>query len=244
MLKRRLLNIVEHAIIELDLTSIDIITPIELLNKHLAKYNKPLMDDENIYVEDILMKKKMQIAELIMCDDSDLMPDDFIFYLKHIQKKSNLILITNKTTPETSFVFKETIFQNLDIQFISTNPHAKALQIIAKLLKDNDAKDIVVVSDEVGKKYLDEDLEFFIKDEPILLDSSKNLIEQNLDNILLVTYEKTSAINAKFVIILNVCKTSLNSLVHAIGSAQNSAYILYEEECEQIKNLQEKYGEK
>ena len=244
MLKRKLLDIVEHAIIELDLTSIDIITPIELLNKHLAKYNKPLMDDENIYVEDILMKKKMQIAELIMCDDSDLMPDDFIFYLKHIQKKSNLILITNKTTPETSFVFKETIFQNLDIQFISTNPHAKALQIIAKLLKDNDAKDIVVVSDEVGKKHLDEDLEFFIKDEPILLDSSKNLIEQHLDNILLVTYEKTSAINAKFVIILNVCKTSLNSLVHAIGSAQNSAYILYEEECEQIKNLQEKYGEK
>jgi len=225
------------------LTSIDIITPLELLNKHLAKCNKPLIDDENIYIEDILMKKKMQIAELIICDDSDLIPDDFIFYLKHIQKNSNLILITNKTMPEASFVFKEKIFQNFDIQFISTNPHAKALQIIAKLLKDNDAKDIVVVSDEVGKKYLDEDLEFFIKDEPVLLDSSKNLIEQNLDNILLVTYEKTSAISAKFVIILNVCETSFNSLIHAVGSAQSCAYILYDKECEQIKNLQKKYGE-
>ena len=239
ILKKRLLNIVEHAIIELDLTSIEIITPIELLNKHLNKYNKkPLESEDDIYIDTMLMKKRYQnTAQLLICDDSDLLPNDFISYLKHIQNKDNLILVTNKHSDEASFAFEKKIFQNLDIKFIQTNPHAKALQLISKLLKENNARDILVVSNQSTKEKLDDDLEFFIKDEPILLDSSKKLIDQNLDNILLVTHDKTSAINARFVIVLDVCEASKISLMHAIGSAQDTVYLLYEHNCEQIENM-------
>ena len=38
--KKKLLNIIEHAIIEIDLSGIEIITPIELLNRHLLKVGK------------------------------------------------------------------------------------------------------------------------------------------------------------------------------------------------------------
>jgi len=237
ILKKKLLNIVEHAIIELDLTSIDIITPIELLNKHLGKYNKPLLD-KTIHISNTLMKKRLQIAQLIICDDSDLLSNDFILYLKHIQSKDNLLLVTNKPLTKSSFVFKTRIFQELNIRFMQTNPHAKALQLIAKLLKTHKAKDILVVSNETSKKKLNEDLKFFIKGKATLLDSSKNLIDQDLDNILLVTHANTSAINAKFVIIIDICESSMESLAHAIGSAQNDVYLLYEDICEQIINLQ------
>ena len=238
ILKKRLLNIVEHAVIELDLTSIDIFTPIELLNKHLTKYKKPILDND-IYVPYILMKKKFRIANLIICDDSDLLPNDFILYLKHIQNKNSLLLVTNKLSSDTSFIFTAKIFQNLNINFIQANPHAKALQLIARLLKKYKAKDIIVVSNETSKKKLDEDLEFFIKDKSTLLDSSKNLIDQNLDNILLVTHLKTSAINAKFVIIMDICEASMESLEHSIGLAQNGIYFLYEDDCQQIRTLQD-----
>jgi len=241
MLKQKLLNIVEHAIIELDLTSIEVITPIELLNRHLSKYNKLLLD-KNIHIDPFLMKKKFPIADLLICDDSDLLEDDFILYLKHIQNKSNLILVNNRLGLDSTFMF-ESIFgnKNIDIRFIKTNPHAKALQLIAKLLKEHEAKDILVISDELSKSQLSDDLKFFIEDKAILLDSSKNLIDQELDSLLLTTYQQISSINAKFIILLGVPQASQSELKYAIGSAKECVYILYEDECETIENLKENY---
>jgi phage terminase large subunit len=45
ILKKRLLNTIEHAIVEIDITSIEIITPIRLLNRHLSKLGKPELDN-------------------------------------------------------------------------------------------------------------------------------------------------------------------------------------------------------
>ncbi len=241
ILKKKLLNIVEHAIVELDITSIEIITPIELLNRHLSKYNKPLLDN-TIYINDMLMKKKFHTADFIICDDSDLLGEDFVLYLKHIQNKSNLLISTNKKTLDADFIFEKSFYgKDLNIEFIKTNPHAKALQIIAKLLQDNKAEDILVVSDELSKKQLSDDLEFFIKDKATLLDSSKNLIDQELDNLLLTTYNQISSINAKFVILLGINETSEMELKYAVNSAKKSAFILYEEENETLINLKEHF---
>jgi len=244
MLKQKLLNIVEHAIIELDITSIEIITPIELLNRHLSKHNKLLLD-KTIHIDPVLMKKKFKVADLIICDDSDLLPDDFILYLKHIQKKANLIIVSNKEIPDATFIFKKSFCnKDINIEFIKTNPHAKALQIIAKLLKDNKAEEILVISDELSKKQLSDDLEFFIKDDAILLDSSKNLIDQQLEHLLLTTYKEISSISANFVILLGVSQASHTELRYAIGSAKECTYILYEDECETISKLKESYKQK
>ena len=244
MLKQKLLNIVEHAIIELDITSIEIITPIELLNRHLSKHNKLLLD-KTIHIDPALMKKKFKVADLIICDDSDLLPEDFILYLKHIQKKANLIIVSNKEIPDATFIFEKNFYnKGINVEFIKTNPHAKALQIIAKLLKENKAEEILVVSDELSKKQLSDDLEFFIKDDAVLLDSSKNLIDQQLEHLLLTTYKEISSISAKFVILLGVSQASNTELRYAIGSAKECTYILYEDECETISELKESYKQK
>ncbi|MCD6433728.1 MAG: hypothetical protein J7L21_06775 [Sulfurimonas sp.] len=241
ILKHKLIRSVEHAIIVLDITSIEIITPIVLLNRHLSKHNKLLLD-KTIYIDQILMKKKFQIADLIICDDSDLLPEEFTLYLKHIQKKSNLILVSNKQISEADFVFEKSFCNNnTNIKFIKTNPHAKALQIIEKLLKDFDAKDILVISDELSKKQLGDDLEFFIKDKTVLLDSSRNLIDQDLDNLLLSTYSQISGITAKYVILLGISLASIQELNYAVNSSKDSVYILYEDECEKLSMLKEKF---
>ena len=239
--KKKLLDILEHAIIEIDLTSIMILTPIELINMHRSKLRKePIVG--KILIDDSLMHKSFNIAELIMCDDSNLLPDNFIQYLIHIQSKENLVLVNSSLKEaEYNFTKEETINTNIDIQFHQANPHAKALQLISKLLQTVEAKDIVVVSNSLSKEKLNDDLEFFIKDKALLLDSSQNLINQNFDSLLLLTYSDTNALWAKHLVLLDLCFTSQAEIDYALNMAKNSVDVIFEENCKEIEELRIKY---
>ena len=241
ILKKKLLNIIEHAIIEIDLTSIMILTPIELVNMHLSKLKKePIVG--KVMINDILMRKSFNISNLIMCDDSNLLPENFIQYLIHIQSKTNLVLVNSTLKdPSYSFTQEDTISKSLKIQFHQANPHAKALQLISKLLQSADAKDIVVVSNSLSKEKLNDDLEFFIKDKTVLLDSSQNLINQNFDSLLLLTYSDTNALQAEHLILLDLCFTTQAEIDYAVNMAKNSVDVIFEENCKEIEDLRIKY---
>ena len=106
--------------------------------------------------------------------------------------------------------------------------------------ENNKSNEILVVSDNLSKKNLKDDLEFFIRDKAILLDASINLINQNLDNLLLCSYADISAMSSKYIILLDIEYSSLNEIEHAINLAQDTAYVIYEQESENIKTLKEK----
>ena len=240
ILKKKLLDIVEHAIVEIDLTSIMILTPIELINMHLKKLKKETIVG-NVIIDDSLMHKSFNVANLIMCDDSNLMPDNFIQYLLHIQSKSNLILV-NSDIKEAKYIFtSEEKEAPKEIRFHKANPHAKALHIISKLLENAEAKDIVVVSNSLSKEKLNDDLEFFIKDKALLLDSSENLINQNFDSLMLLTYSDTNALQAEHLVLLDLCFTSKSEIEYALNIAKHSVDIIYEDDCKEIEDLRIKY---
>jgi|GEM_PF-1137880 len=240
ILKKKLLDIVEHAIIEIDLTSIIIITPVDLINMHLRKLKKETIVG-NAVIDESLMHKNFNVADLILCDDSNLMPENFIKYIIHIQSKSDLLLV-NSNIKEARFIFtKELKEKTAEVFFHKANQHAKALQLISKLLQDSDAKDIIVVSNSLSKEKLNDDLEFFIKDKALLLDSSENLINQNFDSLMLSTYRDTNALQAKHVILLDLCFTSQSEIEYALSIAQCSIDIIYEDECQEIEDLRIKY---
>ena len=240
ILKKNLLEIVEHAIIEIDLTDIMILTPIDLVNMHLRKLKKETIIG-NVIIDESLMNKNFNVADLIMCDDANLIPDNFIQYLIHIQSKSNLVLV-NSDIKEAFFTFnKEIKLSTAEIFFHKANPHAKALQLISKLLQDVAAKDIVVVSNSLSKEKLNDDLEFFIKDKALLLDSSENLINQNFDSLMLLTYHDTNALQAEHIILSHLCFTAQSEIEYALSMAKSSVDIIYEDECPEIENLRIKY---
>jgi len=209
ILKKKLLDCVEHAIIEIDIASIEIMTPKEF------------------------MKKPIKVADLIMCDDSELYSQDFIGRLK--LGKTSLLMVENSNKTDDSRAFTKN-YKNVykENNFIQTNPHAKALQLISLLLETNNAGDILVVSSNLNKEKLKDDLEFFIKDKAVLLDSSKSLIDQDLDNLLLCSYEDIHSLEIKFVILMDVCQADIKQLRYAYNLAKESVYILYKEKC---KNL-------
>ena len=240
-LKKKLLEIVEHAIIEIDLTLIEIVTPQELINRHLQKLNKPLVKEKTLYIDEKLMHKSFQIADIIMCDDAGMYANNFIHYLRHIQKKSKLLLVNEKDSTVSKILNTNFRVNQPKLDFIQTNPHAKALHLIQSILLDSKDENILVVSNSLSREKLKDDLEFFILQDPELLDSSKHLMYQEFSRLILATYADINTISAKHIIILDLCFTNAYEIEYALNLASLSVSILYEEDCQEILDLRGKY---
>ncbi|MDQ7042500.1 MAG: hypothetical protein Q9M40_03745 [Sulfurimonas sp.] len=234
--KKKLLTIIEHAIVEIDLTSIEVITPVELINKHLLKLNKQSIS--LIEINPKLMQKNFHYADIIMCDDSDQLPSEFIQYLQHIQKHSTLVLV-NRLMSNTN-LNKNFRDINREIKFHKTNPHAKALHLISGFLRKK-LQNILIVCSPTSRDKLKDDLTLFIEENPDTINSSSALINQNFNNILFCTYSDINELNANHIILMDLCFVSKNEIEYAFNLAQVSVDVLYEEECEEIIDLRNKY---
>jgi len=240
ILHKRFLELIEHAIIDIDLMAFEILTPMELINRHLMKLKMPLLDDA-LYIDEKLMKKSFDAADLIICDDANLMPQNFLAYLKHIQKKSDL-LVVNDSSETAAFSFTQSYLpQEREIYFYKTNPHAKALHLISSLLQTVKADEIVVISNSLSREKLKDDLSSFIEDEALIIDASKHLLEQKLDSLLLTTHSDIVDIDAKHVILMDICYEDKDKIPYACSIATQSLHILYEENCQEIERLKETY---
>ena len=214
ILKAQLLNTVEHAIIEIDLASIEILTP------------------------KIFEDKGLKNIDLIICDDSQLYSNEFLQNIN--SSKSSLILVETTSITDASAIFTQSftkIAQNIYIH--QANPYAKALQLISSSLNDYDAKDILVVCSDVNKENLRDDLKGFIKDDATILEASQSLIDQNLDNLLLSSYSDINSLEKKVVILIDICEADTFQLQYACNLSLENLHVVYEDECENIKTIRE-----
>jgi len=242
LLQEKFLAIIEHAIIEIDLNAIKFLTPTEVINQHLAKSKrKDFIEQASFYIDTKLMKKNFYLADVVMCDDIELLPQEFIAYLKHIQKNRTLLLLSRESTDEAIQIHTLSLsYQNNQriFDFQETNPYAKALHIIASLVKEQQNK-ILFVADTKNKEKFKDDLTSFVACSTTLIDGDKNLIYNNLNNLLLATYNDIVDINAKYVILLDTCK-NIKHLQYALEIATDCTYILYEKPCERLLQLKDK----
>jgi len=244
-LKQQLLNTIEYSFLSIDVTSIEILTPIELLNKHLKKLKKELLED-TLIIDHILMEKNVNLADLILCDDSDLLTREFINYLIHIQKNAGLLLVTKEALFQEQQIFLKS-FKPLEKKFIfkQNNPYPQALQIIKNLLEENDAKDILIICSNTTKEHLNADLSYYINHKTSLLSSSTTMQDHKLKNLTLASYNRINAIHYKFVILLDICLASIQDLIYASNLATDSIYYLYDDDaCELITILKDKFETK
>lgn len=237
---QKYLMLLEHGIIELDINAIEMLTPLELINKHLQKLKKPMIENEQM-IDHQMLKKSFDVADLIICDDAYLLNDNFIAYLKHIQRKKQLLFVNLQNKEFGSE--KITIENKLDptIEFIQTIPLAKTMQLIQKLLQDVSPKEILVISNPKNKENLQEDLEFFIEESTLKVDGKKTLIEQNIEELKLATYEDMFELNVKHIILLDLCECNEKQIEYAFNLATKNVYFLYDDSCEFIELLKEKY---
>jgi len=238
ILKKKLLDIVEHAIIEIDLTSIEIVTPLELINQHQVRLGRDKL--HSLEIDAKLMNKAFSVAELIMCDDANFFSFEFIAYLKHIQKKNKLLLVNPDKENREFLLSKNFKEESRTIHFHKTNPHAKALHLIASLLNRGET-DILVVSNSLSREKLKDDLESFIENRAKILESSIHLINQEENRLSLCTYKDVNALSANHIILMDLCFTSKDEIEYAFNLSNTSVNVLYEEDCQEIKNLRNVY---
>ncbi len=221
ILHRQLLEIIEHAIIEFDILSINILTP-----------------------DEIETKKHSKLGDIIMCDDGILMQKEFIEHLKSLQGKHKIVL-TNDKADEVTFSFQESyLLKEKNILFYETNPHAKALQLIDQLLKQKDSKELLIISNCDNRTKLIDDLKFFIKEEVKLFDSSIRLTFQELERLKLATYNDLNEITYNDAILLDIDEATNYELKYAINHAKESVHILYAEDSQNLRQLKEIYASK
>jgi len=235
------LEIIEHAIIDIDLMAFEILTPAELINRHLSKLKMPSLLDDIFYIDEKLMKKSFEAAELIICDDVNLMPEGFTTYLKHIQKDSDLLLVNDNSCKANMNLEKSYLSDVKTLYFHQTHPHAKALHTITSLLKQTTADNIIVVANRESLEKLQEDLLSFIEDDTLLLDANKHLVDQKLDSLVLASYDDIIDLTAEHLIVMDLCCATQDQLQYTLNIAEQTLHILYEEECDKITMLKEKY---
>lgn len=239
ILKKRFLDIVEHAIIEVDLSAIEIITPLDLINRHYTKMGKEHIS--SLVITDILMKKSFDNSSLLICDDSDMYDISFINYLKHIQKKDTLLLVkTSKEQEEKQTLTLSYQNKNRNVSFQNTSPYAKALNLIFHLVNTNETKIALVASQESCRDLFD-DLENFITSQPQILESNLPLVKQELGEVLLCQYSDINALSIKHIIMLDLFSASENEIEYAFNLATDSVNVLYEEDYDEIIHLRNKY---
>lgn len=238
LLKKRLLDMIEYSIIAFDLNSLEIITPLELLNRHLQKLKKsPSLSVEEI--DNSLINKDFTIADVVMCDDTHLLPPAFVEYLKSRQHKSKLLLVQD-ICADSFTLDKNYKKERGSYYFFLTNPYAKTLQLAQSLLQESDSS-VMIISSEATKEKLREDFTGFLDKELSLIYGSNSLVVQKFSPLMLASYDDINALSAKHIIILDICTSNLQKVEYACNRASQATYLLYEEECEEIIYLKDQY---
>ncbi|QFR49838.1 hypothetical protein FJR48_08905 [Sulfurimonas lithotrophica] len=210
IVKQSIIELIEYSIINVDATSINVLTPEEFLNAKTTTY--------------------------VFCDDASLIDESLVEQIISKCSKAKLSLVNPADTYEHFYKLTKSFHNKIDIEFIQKHPYAAAMQYINYYSNENSKTILCVASIETGKK-LSEDLSSYIKEEAVLLDSSKKLIDQKKSFLTLSDYKNVSAQRSEIVILLDVCDVSQSELSYAINLANEKVFLIYEDECPSITTL-------
>jgi hypothetical protein len=221
ILHRQLLEIIEHAIVEFNILHVEIFTPDEL-NGNTAR-------------------KQLKGADLVICDDAQFMQKAFLKKLEQLCKHKPLVIANQPEKEPTLSFTMHYLTQEQKVVFYETHPHAKALQLTAKLLKQKNVGELIIISNAQTREKLQDDLEFFIEENAKAIQSDLTLAFQELDALKLTTYRDINELQYQDAILLDIQEASPQELEYAINHAKDSVYILYEQESPTILQLKEQY---
>jgi len=210
VVKQSILELIEYSIVNIDVTSIHVYTPNEFLDHKVTKY--------------------------ILCDDASLIEDNLLDKIISKSSKSKLTLVNPKNRYEHFYKLTKSFHTDTNIEFVQCNPYSSAMQKISTYSQETDKTILCVSSIDTSEK-LNEDLLTYLTSEAILLDSSKNLIDQEESSVVLSDYKNINAQRSDIVILLDICEASQAELSYAINLAYEKVFLIYEDECDSITTL-------
>ena len=102
----------------------------------------------------------------------------------------------------------------------------------------------MVIGSEVDQLKLHDDLEYFIKDTITVLDAKKSLVEQDLDKLVLASYNDICAIDKDYIIMINIAEANIKKLEYAFNLCSKSVYVVYDKSSENLNLIRNKFENK
>jgi hypothetical protein len=247
LLKKQLLDIIEYAIIDIDLLSIHILSPQQLIAQHYQKLYK----NESFNFAKITPKMfshQYQSADIIFCDDSYLLDDEFVQYLIKQQAKKKLCLVSLEQNSESNNYHLTHSFrtplaflqlnnkydkknENENLHFLKGNAFMHIMIILRDTLKDvNHSKILIAVEHSQFAIKLIDEINSFYGDISFLYKADENLLNQDFGKILIATINELAHLQREYVILVKSDESESKYISHAIGRAAKSLHIINSEE--------------
>jgi hypothetical protein len=245
LLKKQLLDIIEYAIIDIDLVSIQVLTPQQVVSQHYQKLYK----NESFSFAKITPKMfhhQYQSSDLIFCDDSYLMEDEFIRYLMKQQAKKKLCLVTREANgKKNNFVLSNSFRSphafldvcshlhtaqhstDTNLHLLEGNPYMQIMLILQNLLKDIEHSQLLIAvpHSQFALKLLDE-INNFYGTIAHIYKADEGLLNQDFAQILIATHNELSHLQREHVVAVKDQHTDEKYFCHAVGRASKSLYVI------------------
>ncbi|MEA1918329.1 MAG: hypothetical protein U9N52_00705 [Campylobacterota bacterium] len=240
MLKKQLLDIIEYAIIDIDLLSIQILTPQQMISQHYQKLYK----NESFSFAKITPKMfshQYHNIDIVFCDDSYLIDEEFIRYLTQQQAKKKLCLVTHEPNANSynlthSFRSPQSFIklcegapleQNTKVLSYVGNPFMYIMLILREYFKDIDYTQLLIAvpHSQFALKLLDE-INSFYGTIAHIYHADEGLLNQDLEKILIATHHELSHLQRENVIVIRDKHSDEKQICHAIGRASKRLFII------------------
>jgi hypothetical protein len=248
LLKKRMLEIVEYFIIDIELTSIVIITPQQVITQHYQKlYKKEAFTFAKLTPKMFSHRHKM--ADIILVDDAYLIDEEFVSYLKYQQKQAHLCLVNDD--PEATYRLENSFRSphsfltycssdappsSKHLHVRSGNPYMHIMLILGNELKTVDHSQILIVVPHFSfAQKLIEEINGFYDTVAAVYQSDDGLLGQQLDHILIALAGSLSHLQRQYVIVVKNHQVSPLHFCHALGRASQSLYIIEDEDNEKAQ---------
>ncbi len=261
IMMHRLLNIIEYAIVDIDLSTIEIITPKKLLERHMNMlYKKPL---EPLEITKKMMKKKFNVADIIICDDIELLSQEFIFYLIHIQKGRTLHFISahqelsqgKSITLSQSYRINDTLInlckkdlsnkesykEIANIKFSEGNIYMKTILAFNTVLKlkESGEKCLIITPNRSFAHALFEEMHEYVEEDIALFDANKSIANQAFDQHLIVQCDDMASLQAEHVIVSELDPNNdPMQFCYALGRATKNIHVIFNDKDFHDVNLE------
>jgi len=215
LLKQTLFDLVERSMVILDLEDITIVTPDEISVNEFTSHDLLFIDDAFLIEKELLSKLKQSKKENLLISD--------------LPKESDKASLKESYSGE--------------VEFIKASEYPALLKMIYKLTQEEKSADILIFASNKALEDIKEDIEGFSAKKLSLIDPKLPLSKQDTTDILLSNYNQEISLHAKYTFCIECCDPKYSTLEYLVKSSQTKSFIIYQHECDNIKELKKNFGE-
>ncbi len=225
LLSQKLLELIEYSMLDIDPTSIPIITPAQFHTQKLGKTS--------------LYKKSFKKADLIIVDDAEFFDKADLNELNNLNT-SLVLLSTYSLNYCDNEIFDEGSYReekDFKVSVLKGNMFLNTMLLLKKITKTYDFSEILIIcEDNTELKAVLEDFNSFIDENTKQLNAYQHLVFQNHEKISILNVNECIGLQ-KSVSIVFTQSTNIDEdkISYALNRASKEMYLLYDKTKEASK---------